>query len=266
MTIRPFKLINRTERGMLTGRLTEGIRRWSARYLSEDTRIDCGLVLPDEAPRAAHMPEPGEWILASRQSMPVLAIGLNEDWPRGLARAALTERQATSLDPAGQQLLRDVGAGLFEELGQSVLEGVWPTQPAEGGLAWSRPTAPPWAEGPHDGRVVGHCRVGNELELLISLCPQTVQRCLALDAPRGAAAVGTLEPLSTALQSEMVVLEGIAGEAELALEELTTLAVGDVIRLNRKISEPLQVCVRGGGVVCAARLGASRGRTALQLT
>jgi flagellar motor switch protein FliM len=62
------------------------------------------------------------------------------------------------------------------------------------------------------------------------------------------------------------VLDGIAGEAELALEELTTLAVGDVIKLNHKISEPLRVCIRGGGVVGAARLGASKGRTALQLT
>jgi len=60
--------------------------------------------------------------------------------------------------------------------------------------------------------------------------------------------------------------EAVAGEAELALEELTTLAVGDVIRLNRKISEPLQLRVRGGGVVCAARLGSTTGRTALQLT
>jgi flagellar motor switch protein FliM len=75
-----------------------------------------------------------------------------------------------------------------------------------------------------------------------------------------------VEPLSRALQTQRVVLDGVAGEAELALEDLTTLAVGDVIKLNRRISEPLQLCIRGGGVVCAARLGASKGRTALQLT
>ena len=80
-------------------------------------------------------------------------------------------------------------------------------------------------------------------------------------------AVGSpVEPVSRALQAQVVELDGIVGEAELAVEELSTLAVGDVIRLNRKISEPLQVRLGGGAVVCAARLGSLKGRTAVQLS
>jgi hypothetical protein len=261
MTIRPYKLVNRTERGTLTARLTDGLRRWSVRYAPDDAETDCTLVLPGED--TAQIPEPREWILAARQSAPVLAIGLPEDWPRGLARLVLS--QSVALDPAGLQLVRELGAGLLEELGQSVLDAALAIHPAQESLVWSRAAAPAFAGGPADGRVFGHCRLGDALELIITIWPETVQRCLAADAPRRAAAA-PVEPLSGALQAQIVVLDGIAGEAELALEELTTLAVGDVIRLNRRISEPLQVCIRGGGAVCAARLGASKGRTALQLT
>jgi flagellar motor switch/type III secretory pathway protein FliN len=263
MSTRPYKLINRTERGILTSRLSEGLRRWKTRYAPDETPGHCTLVLPGED--TAQIPEPREWLLGSRQSAPVLAVGLPEDWPRSLAGLVLTERQAASLDPAGQQLMRELGAGLLEELGQSVLDAALAIHPAESGLVWSRPTAPTFAGASADGRVLGLCRLGESLELLVMLWPEAVHRCLAPAAPRRAAAA-PLEPLSRALQAEKVVLDGIAGEVELALEDLTTLAVGDVIKLNRKISEPLQVCVRGGGVVCAARLGAAKGRNALQLT
>jgi hypothetical protein len=260
MEVRPYKLINRSEREILTARLIEGIRRWSVRYAPDDARTDCVLVLPGDD--VVQLPEPREWVLATRQAAPVLTIGVPEDWPRGLAGLVLTERQAVALDPAGLQLLRELGAGLLEELGQSLLEAI---HPAEGSLAWRRITAPTFAGTPADGQVVGHCRLGDALDLVVTIWPDIVQRCLAASAPRRVAAAA-VEPLSAALQAEKVVLDGIAGEAELVLEELTTLAVGDVIKLNRKITEPLQVCIRGGAVVCAARLGASKGRTALQLT
>ena len=261
MTIRPYKLVNRTERGILTAWLTDGMRRWSTRYAPDDAQTHCMLVLPGED--TAQIPEPREWILATRQSAPVLAIGLADDWPRGLAGLVLS--QSVSLDAAGLQLMRELGAGLLEELGQSVLDAALATHAAEGGLVWSRASAPAFAGGLADGQVFGHCRLGDTLDLIITIWPETVQRCLASDAPRRAAAA-PVEPLSGALQAQRVVLDGVAGEAELALEELTTLAVGDVLKLNRKISEPLQVRIRGGGVVCAARLGASKGHTALQLT
>jgi len=287
MAVRPFKLINHSEREMLTARLTDGIRRWSARYAPDDAQIRCVLALPSET---LPCPEPREWMLATRHSAAVLAIGLPEDWPRGLAglvladlvgrqdpegrrdpagRRDLAVRQDTQtvvLDPAGLQLMRELGAGLLEELGQSVLNAALaiPAASAEGGLVWSRAPAPDLAGGPGDGRVLGHCTLGDTLQLVMTLWPETVQRCLAVEVPRSAGQA-PIEPLSRALQEEAVALEGIAGEAELALEELTTLAVGDVIRLNRKISEPLEVRIRGGGVVCEARLGVSKGRTALQL-
>jgi len=273
MAVRPYKLINRSEREVLTARLTEGMRRWAARYVPDDALIRCEVALPGEPMPCA---ERREWMLASRQSAEVLAIGLPEDWPRGLAglvlmdpavRQGRQDRQTVVLDPAGLQLMRELGAGLLEELGQSVLNAAFAmhSASAEGGPTWSRAPAPDLTGRPADGQVLGYCSLGDTLPLVVTLWPETVQRCLAAEAPRSEGQA-PIEPLSRALQAEMVVLEGIAGEAELVLEELTSLAVGDVIKLNRKISEPLQVRVRGGDVVCEARLGVSRGRTALQLT
>jgi hypothetical protein len=261
MTIRPYKLVNRTERGILAARLTEGLRRWNSRYAPDDAGVTCELVFRDED--TAQIPKRLEWILATRQSAPLLAVGLPDDWPRGLSRHVIGK--SVALDPAGLQLMRELGVGLLEELGQSVLDAVPATHPAESSPVWSRATSPAFAGGPADAQVFGYCRLGDSLDLVITIWPDTVQRWLAVEVPRRVAAA-PVEPLSGALQARVVVLDGIAGEAELALEELTTLAVGDVIRLNRKISEPLQLRVRGGGVVCAARLGSTTGRTALQLT
>jgi len=254
-------LVNRTERGIVAARLTEGLRRWNSRYAPDDAGVACELVFRDED--TAQIPKRLEWILATRQSAPLLAVGLPDDWPRGLFGHVIGK--SVALDSAGLQLMRELGVGLLEELGQSVLDAVPAMHPAESSPVWSRATSPAFAGGPADAQVFGYCRLGDSLDLVITIWPDTVQRWLAVEAPRRVAAP-PVEPLSGALQAQVVVLDGIAGEAELALEELTTLAVGDVIRLNRKISEPLQLRVRGGGVVCAARLGSTTGRTALQLT
>jgi flagellar motor switch protein FliM len=100
--------------------------------------------------------------------------------------------------------------------------------------------------------------------LHIVLWPATVMSSLAPTAP--APGSERVTPLSRALERQVVRLDALAGEAEIAFQELATLAPGDVLRLDRRLSEPVEVRVQNGGPVCSARLGTSRGRLALQLT
>ena len=261
MSIRPFKLINRSEGQLLTARLSEAVLRWSTLYVPTDLGPKCMLVSADEV--SAEFEQPCEWLLGTRPSGPALAIGLQGDWPRHLGGVLLTERHADALDPAGLMLMRDLGSRLLEELGAGILDALSTKPAAEATLAWTFATSPPMDPGVGDCFVFGRCQLGS-LSLLVVLWPGTVLASLAPAAPRNFNS-SPVEALSRALQAEAVVLEGIAGEAELAIEELSTLAVGDVLKLDRRISEPLQVRIQGGGVVCTARLGASLGHTALQL-
>jgi hypothetical protein len=259
MTIQPYKLINSSESAVLTARLLEGVARWVAQYALEETAARCTLETYGEP-----LPQAHEWVMGVRPSGPVLALGLPEDWPRQLAGLVLPERQAVALDPAGVRLMQELGVGLLEDLGRSVIDSVL-TKRSDADLVWSRTAAPRSEPRPENSFVLCRCQLGAGMELRIALWPATVLACLSPAVPRPA--VGSLvEPVSRALQAQVVVLDGIVGEAELAVEELSTLAVGDVIRLNRKFSEPLQVRLSGGAVVCAARLGALKGRTAVQLS
>jgi Type III flagellar switch regulator (C-ring) FliN C-term len=264
MSATVYKLINRSEREVLLSLLSASIARWMEQYAAGDPSTRCTLLVADES--ALDRTAARQWIHGTRPSAtePALAIGLGDGWERDLAGLVLGERQGAALDPAGKKLIRELSSELFAQLGQTVLDALLAKR-KDGAANWiSFAEERPLAAHPGDSRVVYDCRLGDRLTVLLILSPATVLECLA-NTLTPAAAV-QLEPLARALQSETVVLEAIVGEAEIPVEELGTLSVGDVIKLNRKIHQPVQLSVRGGGPVCVARLGALRGRTALQLT
>ena len=61
------------------------------------------------------------------------------------------------------------------------------------------------------------------------------------------------------------VLEVYAGESELALPELATLAIGDVIKLDRRLEDPALVKLGAGAPLCAGHLGTDGNHKAVQL-
>jgi flagellar motor switch protein FliM len=108
------------------------------------------------------------------------------------------------------------------------------------------------------------CQLGEAMDLWLRLSPPLVDACLgSLDAPRKEV------PLSGAVQAmrnQCVALNVLLGEAEVTLAELQTLGVGDVLRLDRRVSEPLAVRLSDERVICAAHLGTRGDRKAVQLT
>lgn len=82
---------------------------------------------------------------------------------------------------------------------------------------------------------------------------------------RTAANAGPIQPRESAIAGAVAKLEVILGQAELTLAELANVSIGDVIRLQSPFREPLTVKTCGGRPVVRARLGASRGRKAIQI-
>jgi flagellar motor switch/type III secretory pathway protein FliN len=68
-----------------------------------------------------------------------------------------------------------------------------------------------------------------------------------------------------ALGATRVVLEGVLGKAELALSDVQELGVGDVVILDRALSDSVELCLAQGATMARGRLGRSGGRMTIQL-
>lgn len=83
---------------------------------------------------------------------------------------------------------------------------------------------------------------------------------------RSTAPVGeTVERRRGALGDETVAVDAVLGTAEVPVAELAALAVGDVIVLNQGLADGAELAVRGGKRISGAALGRVEGKRALQL-
>jgi flagellar motor switch/type III secretory pathway protein FliN len=83
--------------------------------------------------------------------------------------------------------------------------------------------------------------------------------------PRPAAASRPLDDRLKALAGSQVRLEATLGEAVITLPELRAMAPGDVLRLDRKLTDPGRLHLAGGGFVAHAALTHADGQLALRL-
>jgi len=156
----------------------------------------------------------------------------------------------------------------LQELGETLLNSLRGEAKAVARRQWrEEPMATPPT--PTVGRVFQGvtvtCELAGALAIQLRIEAATIEACLGAGTPplpRGL----PKGRLSDAVRGERVTLEAVLGKAELSAVELMSVRVGDVIKLNRALHEPLELHVRGGGVVCGARLGLHVGRPALQLT
>jgi flagellar motor switch/type III secretory pathway protein FliN len=262
MSIRAYKLINRSEGRALAGRLQVIAQSWAQRCATTAVAVEvvahAGIDLLE--PARASM-----WMIGKDAGGPALGLVLPTGWPQGLARWMLAGRPATTLDSAGSQLVSQMGTQLLQELGQDLYDAVHQAAVTSKPLQWITQQQSPLS-GPRAGEpfVWCECQIGDDFPLHIVLWPTTVIHSLAPLAP--ATGLEPVAPLSRALERQPVRLDALAGEAEVAFQELVTLAPGDVLKLDRALSDPIEVRVSGGAAVCSARLGMFNGRLALQLT
>jgi hypothetical protein len=262
MHVRAYKLINRSEGLALAARLQAIAQSWADRYattgVTAEVTAHAGLDALEAAPTST-------WMIAKEAGGIALAIALPKEWPRQLARWTLAGSAAAALSPPGFQLVSQMGMRLLQELGQSIYVAVRPGAGTSKPLEWTAQEASPLPGSRTGDPFVGcECQIGDAFSLQLVLWPAVVAPALAPLVPKPSAE--PVAPLSRALDRQPVHLDAIAGAAEVAFQELFTLVPGDVLKLDRALSDPIELHVRGGTAVCSARLGVSRGRLALQLT
>jgi flagellar motor switch/type III secretory pathway protein FliN len=256
MTAQPFRLYGETELARVHERLRAALRAWAEEWLAVRT-ADVGAPAP---PVSLEALQARSWLTANVVGETLFGVGRVPYWQRALAEllAGVTDSADAGESPLASRI--------EHRLLRALAEGVASQGGIGGALEFAERAEPPTADlaRPGSGYLSAVVRYGDTPLLEVLLAPPLALR-LAGATGQGARRSEGLTARRQALGAEPVVLEVQAGSAELALADLQTLAVGDVLRLDRTLREPLAITVATEGTVCLGHLGLLHGRKAVQL-
>jgi flagellar motor switch/type III secretory pathway protein FliN len=247
MTTRPFKLVNSSESQRLCERMSQGVMRWASEWLSSDEG-------GSDVTASADVGAIANYRWTARQAAGIdVAVGTSaSDKSLRLGLTGNTQQSSVDLDDP-----------LFEELEKLAIRALLDTLFGSADSLDTKFPEPSEYRASGSGYVVLHCRFKDALEFCVLLWPKTVDAWLGQAARKNTRriSVSRLE----ALDSQTVTLDVVVGEANIAFEELRSLCEGVVIKLNRRVDQPLQVQLVGDGVIGSGHLGLNDGRRAVQV-
>ena len=254
-----FRLYSENDLKRIVDRTQRALSGWASQWFPS---ASCEAEIADSVSDAAAEAS-SRWLMAARGDSTLLGIEHPPGWERRL-KTALTGLPSDDV-PEPSPVTSEMSEVLLRSLAECVLR--------ESGLVSSAKDCSWSAQPPalHDARRSGGgflgviCRVGDIFTLRLVFWPDLIAGFTDEDARRRAAGSGNVIPRTRAIETQTVVLEAVAGEAELSLNELQTLAVGDVIRLDGWIEQPIVVRLSDMRHVCSGHLGMAKGRKAVRL-
>ena len=251
MSLHPYKLFGQSERDWLFGLLQAQVIAWRDRWLpaGAQTKLTCA---PAHEWAERFAASRGPWIVIHGAGQESVHIDRAElDLP-AFASVMLGTAPAGEPCALAEDVARDALCGLCE---------AWVSATRRAGEA---PEPQMWVPGSAAFAAALEHAAGR-LTLLFS-AEWTLRRL----RERGEARPNGVKPQvrKDAIAAQRIRLHVMAGWAELDIKELHELRPGDVIALERSISEPLTVVVASEreSAVCAARLGLINGRRAACLS
>ena len=249
MAVQPFLLINHTERVSVVANVQKALHVWEEEWFAASARLT--VVLVDGSDVREHT-----WKSYKTTGRASVSISMPEDWHRGATswitgNAGVVEKDGEVAAVVMNQLLRSLAAALLGTMGDKALPIIEVEAPADHSFTAA-------------GGVFVQCRAETGIEFRLWLSPDVVEDWVAHIGVPNAHRI-SLMPARQAIAERTVSVEAILGEAELTLDELQTLGIGDVIRLDRRLDEPLTVRI-SSAVACAGFLGTAGEQKAVQLT
>jgi flagellar motor switch protein FliM len=173
--------------------------------------------------------------------------------------APLAPRENRTLSPAERSLLDEIAGSWMTELSEAWEESrVHPCPPPD---ADETPADSPdenwlrWTSDLHCGPVEG--------AISLSMAPSTALVLMGV-VSRGGSVPLTPTCMVGRLGEVPVELRAVLGQAELTLDELSSLQVGDVIALDRRARDPVELLI-GENAFCRARAGLAGQLVAVEL-
>jgi flagellar motor switch/type III secretory pathway protein FliN len=259
MAWRPFALLPQAALDAVQDGVQAALARWCQDWGLAPDGFDLGCRRAWEAPAAA-LPAWRDVVAADGQA---LWLGWHDDWANNVQRMLFAPDRAHTPLAGTAQLAAEAAAEAVQQLGRALKDLL----PAGGALPAG--VTPDSALAHASGAVLAELRCGR-LSLYCLLNHQAVQALAALarlrrGVPPPAAAPLPAVDLRRVLAAAPVSLPVALGRSELALGSLRTLAVGDVIRLDRTVDLPLQVQSPSGLPLMGGYLAACEGQLALEL-
>ena len=255
MSVRPFKLYGESELSLAAERVAAVIRAWLEKW----TTIDPTLLHVEVAPCSEQGAAQDPWKIAAASAESSIALSAEPEWLR-LLPALLTGQEGESPQPGslGSALADDVLRDLFLQLlGHSGVK-------VGASLQCRTAAIPRNASRDGSGFLCVIANLANDRQLRLLFWPDVAGHFSARSRSPGTRAA--LRTAEQALERRPVKLEVAIGEAELTLDELQTLAIGDVIPLKRGLHEALTLQMDSTTPVCRGYLGRVRGQVALQIS
>ncbi len=261
MHVRPFKLINKTEFAFIDARAREVLSEWIGKWLV-DKEIGASALAADETKDSIRSDRASWWRVSIA---PEIWVGAYV--PAGLFQVldtALSGDHPDMIKGLRSPLLRELMNKALFDLAKSMVDGFLGEQ-GQADVVQQAPEAETWRYG--SGAALVELELEGERFCLV-LSAGLLDRVLEKSVPKWRGPAGDLVSIVEALATQPAELEVWLGEAELELAAIQSIAAGDVIRLQRKIDQPLYVCLKDNKdrELCAGFPGTYQGRKALQLT
>jgi Type III flagellar switch regulator (C-ring) FliN C-term len=260
MTSRPYRIFGATEQQAAVQRARTALVEWASEWVVAG---DTPHVV--EATSLSNVSEITTWELFGERNVAFVAVGFGASQNQEIldlflgklpsARPSNPENTDHIADSLAQQALRSLAERLYVAAGldsgttkAASWSGVLPCNVEEPGVAG----------------LALRCALGHGAVLYyIVLYPGSLD-VLAQDATD----LDTEPTMAVmhAIASERVSIEIFIGEGELTIEELGTLATGDVLPLGRKLSQEVSVRLDAQTPVCTGLLGSAQGKMAIRIT
>lgn len=255
-----MRIINQRESVRLASVLTNAVREWAEAWASDGNGgVELNaLAARDVVSRCANR----EWYWMHSAETPLAAVGIAAD-----RHSALLTLLGVESDRADDGKEGDLLASLANRAWDALAAKIIAVAPGAklARSEWGAEPALEKASVSLNGYFVAHARIGGRLDLAIVLLPGAVQQALGKEAVGRVGGSESLTPMAQALEPERVTLEIVAGTADVPFEDLRTLRVGHVIRLDSRLDEAMEVHLVGDGMIGKGFLGARDGQLAVQL-
>lgn len=259
MTVRRYILLTRSDSTLLQKRIAATFARWQRDWCAGGNAAEIELWKKSDPKISADI----EWQVVTADAD--LAVGVAVADPDALVTVLVGN---TVTNESGDKQTN----GIAEDLRRKSLHALAAMLINESNLVApdrslertsTLPREEMWKD--NHGFLVARCRIG-QTEIFILLYPRVTTAYLHADIPGTKRRGQGLVHRQSVLGSQATTLQISAGDAQLTLSELTTLTVGDVVTLDRRLRQPLLVKLSHDAVICKGYLGTQGEQKAVQLT
>jgi flagellar motor switch/type III secretory pathway protein FliN len=250
--VRPYLVLGDSDRRFLLERIEAALAAWREDWLPGNA--------PELRPSPVSEPQAERWLAGETGGRRRVLLGCSGGWIAEVGALSTAQAPNAAAATGAAELAAQVGEAMLKGLAEGIFRycsGTAPAKPHWGDEAppetWLRPGA---------GAAIYSCELSPGFVLVLALSPELV----AASLPKAQSAAR--EPLVAARRAVepcAVIVEAVVGETEIELGELSQLAAGDVIVLDRKLDDPLLLRLDIGEPVGRIHLGTAGGKIAVQV-